>query len=149
MSYQEKSSVVSIVSNLMVLVFYSFFIKAKIASGLVSDENALKYIAVTMLIVIGASIILRIINLIIFSIITVIITRDESEIEAEDERDKLFGYKSERVSQIIAGVGFLAGLITLAFGLTPVIMVNILFYTFIAGDIVASIVKISMYRKGM
>lgn len=149
MSYQEKSSIVSIVSNLIVLAFYSIFISSRLSAGIITDANALKYIGTTILIVIGASIVLRIVNLIIFTIINAIITRKEDDPEIEDERDKLFKYKSERVSQFIAGLGFIGALISIVLGFSATIFLSVLFASFLIGDLVASIVKITMYRKGI
>jgi hypothetical protein len=81
---------------------------------------------------------------------------DESKISeeiqnemVEDERDKLIELKSRQAGFITSGVGFVAALIILAIGLSPVVAVNVIFASFFVGSIVEGIVNMMYYRRGV
>ncbi len=165
MSYQEKRIIVNIVSMVLVLVSYLVYGFGRYNSGAVSQGD-LKFWASTMLIFIGIGIVATIIIQIVFHIllsISVAINKtiknesvDDKEIEksielemVEDEMDNLIGLKSNQIGFICAGVGFVAGLVTLILNYPPMVMLNMVFVSFSAGSALEGAAKLYYYRKGV
>lgn len=164
MSYQEKRTVTSMIIGALVLAAYCIEAFGLYQSGAVAPGD-LKLWAITMLkyIVIGvvAAIVIQVVFHIFLSIsIEVKETirngkTTEQEIEkkiksemVEDERDKLINLKSNLVGFILAGIGFVWGLILLALDSSPVVMLNILFISFSAGSLFEGFAQLYFYRKG-
>lgn len=165
MSYQEKRTIVFIITGIVILAAYCIYVSGKVNAGMVPVGD-LKFWAYTMLLFIGVGIVATIIIQIVFHIflsIGVAIKEqiqngcvDESvigktiELEmVEDEMDKLIGLKSSRVGFLIAGIGFIAGLITLIMNQPPAVMINIIFISFSAGSILEGIAQLYFYRRGI
>ncbi len=169
MSYQERRTIVSLLTGVAVIVAYSIYAFGRYQAGLVAAGD-LKFWAGTMLIFVGIGILASIIIQIIFHILTSIsmaVTtkiRDQQasdkEIEAsiersigsemvEDEMDRLIELKANRVGFAAAGIGFIAGLVALLLGYSAVIMLNILFLSFSGGSLLEGIVQLYFYRRGV
>jgi hypothetical protein len=165
MSYQEKRSIVSIITGAIILAAYCIYAFGKYQSGLVGPED-LKFWASTILIFIGIGIVAFIVILIVFHIllsISIAVSKaanggsyDEKEIEksiqadmVEDEMGKLIELKSMRIGFIFSGFGFVLGLIALVLKYSPVIMLNIFFISFSLGSILEGFTQIYYYRRGV
>jgi len=165
MSYQEKRIIVNIVSMVLVLVSYLVYAFGRFNSGAVTSGD-LKFWATTMLIFIGIGIVATIIIQIIFHIllsISVAVKKaiqnesvNDKEIEksielemVEDEMDKLIGLKSNQVGFICAGVGFMAGLVSLILNYPPMVLLNIVFISFSAGSVLEGLTQLYYYRRGV
>ena len=165
MSYQEKRTITNIISGALVLAAYCIYAFNRASSGAVDPGN-LKFWATTMLIFIGIGIVAAIIIQIIFHILLSISVavqkkiQDESfdgkDIEksiklemVEDERDRLINLKSTQVGFIFAGIGFVAGLVSLVLGFSPAVMLNILFITFSTGSLLEGLAQLYFYRRGV
>jgi hypothetical protein len=165
MSYQEKRTVVSILSGVLVLAAYCIYAFSRSSSGAVAPGD-LKTWAGTMLIFIGIGVVTSIIIQIVFHIllsISIAVQKkiqdekmDDKEIEksihsemVEDERDKLIELKSNRIGFFFAGIGFVAALIFLVLGFSPVVMLNILFISFSVGSLLEGFLQLYYYRKGI
>jgi hypothetical protein len=163
MSYPEKRTVVSVVSGALLMVAYCIYAYAKLGFTNLTD---LKPWATTMLVFIGIGIVAMIIIQIVFHILLSMgialkeKIRDESiddkKIEStiasemiEDEMDKLIELKAHKIGYSFVGFGFVAGLITLAFGLPAAIMLNVLFLASMLGSIVEGLIQLRYYRKGV
>ncbi len=165
MSYQEKKSVVSILSNLLVLVAYCISAFKRFQSGLLPADD-LRAWAIMMLIFIGITILVNIVIQVIFHVgvsVSVAVKKkiqnmdtNEEEIERsigaeliEDEMDKMIRLKSSQAGPIVTGVGFLLGLISLVLSFPPAVMLNLGFIGTFAGPVVEGVVQLVYYRKGM
>lgn len=161
MSYQEKRTVVSIVSGVLLLAAYCIYVFSKYQSGAV-ELSDLKFFAVAMLVFIGIGIGAMIVIQIIFHILLSIAiavkerTRDDKVIEKmieatviEDEMDKLIELKSGRLAFVFFSTGFIAGLVTLVFNCPPAVMLNILFLSLMAGTLAGGALSIYYYRAGI
>lgn len=163
MSYQEKRTVVSVVSGVLLMLAYCIYAYAKLGF---TNLTELKPWATTMLVFIGIGIAGMIIIQIVFHIllsIGIAVKRkindeslDDKEIEhsieremVEDEMDKLIELKANKIGYSFVGFGFVAGLITLAIGLPAAIMLNILFLACMAGMIVEGLIQLRYYKKGV
>ena len=67
----------------------------------------------------------------------------------EDERDKLINLKSSRIGYVCAGVGFIAGLIALAFGISAVVALHIIAGAFAVGSIIEGCVSVYLDEMGV
>ena len=164
MSYQEKRSIVSIVSGIILLAAYCLYSIGKYQQGLVAPGD-LKFWATTILVFIGIGIVAFIIIQIVFHImlsISIAVSKavdgnyDDKEIEKaikvdmiEDEMDRLIELKSLRFGFSVAGIGFIAGLVALVLNYSAVVMLNIFFISFSVGSILEGFVKIFYYRRGL
>jgi hypothetical protein len=149
MSYQEKSSILSLICFPFFYGAYWIFTLQKIKTGTPGLVDDLSFWAIQILIFVGLSVAGRIILEILFNIASAIATRREEVSMMEDERDRLFELQSTRVSAYIVGFGFLLSLSTLALKWPPYIMVNVLYFAFIGSTLAAEITKLRYYRKGM
>ena len=165
MSYQEKRTWTSILSGVIILAAYCIYAFGKYNSGGV-DPGDLKFWATTMLIFLGIGIGVTIIIQIIFHIllsISIAVKKkildensSDKEIEksialemVEDERDKLIELKSMRIGFIIAGIGFVGALISLVVNYSPMVMLNILYFSFGIGSLVEGVGQLVYYRRGV
>ncbi len=164
MSYQEKRTVMGLITGIAFIIIYLFYITGKYSSGMLAPDDY-RGLAISMLKFTGISVVLIIISQILFHIFmsigmaAVSAVRDnvcdEKEIErnikiemTEDERDKLIDLKSVRISFVISGVGFIAALFSIVLNYSPAVMMNIMFLAFFTGSIVEGIAKLVYYRKG-
>jgi hypothetical protein len=164
MSYQETKTSASIFSGVLVLAAYCIyaFNPARLAALPPGD---LRSWASTMLIFIaigiGATIVIQIVFHILYSIGLAVRSKiedqqsDDKEIErtinremVEDERDKQIELKSIRIGFIVAGIGFVAGLLSLVFNYTPVVMLNIVYLSFLVGSLLEGMGRLYYYRRG-
>jgi hypothetical protein len=165
MSYQEKRTITSIITGVLVLAAYCIYAFGKYQSGAAAAGD-LKFWATTILIFIGIGIVAGIVIQIVFHIlisIAIAVTEkvrdancDDKEIDrsisaemVEDERDKLIELKSMRVPFFFAGFGFIAALVSLILNYSPVVMLNIMFISFSAGSILEGFVQLYFYRRGI
>ena len=163
MSYQEKRTLLSIIISILMLVSYSIYAFGKAGMEHIND---LQFWARTILIFIGIGIVALIILQIVFHILMAIGKAirqklkdnevNEEEIgrtmrveTAEDEMDKMIEMKSNRFGYTIMGLGFMAGLIAIAFGASAVAMLNILFFATWVGSFVEALMQIRYYRRGV
>lgn len=164
MSYQEKKTLTSIISGILVFVAYCLyaFNPTRLAS---IAEGDLKQWATTMLVFIGIGIVCMIIIQIVFHIlfsISVAVQEkirnndtDDRSIEkniqlemVEDERDRLIELKSNRVGFTVAGLGFVAALVSLVLNYSPAVMLNILYLSISFGSLLEGFAQLFYYRRG-
>jgi uncharacterized BrkB/YihY/UPF0761 family membrane protein len=165
MSYQERRTIVSIITGILVIAAYCIYAFGRYQSGAV-DANDLEFWARTMLIFIGIGIAFTIVIMIVFHIfmsIGIAVQKkildeqyDDKAIEksidaamVEDEMDKLIELKSMRIGFAIAGIGFIAGLVSLVVGYSAAVMLNILFLSFSVGTILEGFAQLYFYRRGV
>jgi hypothetical protein len=165
MSYQEKRTIVTIITGLFILSAYFIYTYTKFQSGVVI-EGDLKFWATAMLLFIGIGVVATIIIQIIFHILLSIAIAmqaklkdencDDKEIEktielemVSDEMDKLIELKSNMVGFGVAGAGFVLALIALVLNYSPVVMLNVMFASFYFGSLLEGITQLYFYRKGI
>ncbi len=165
MSYQEKRTVVSVVTGVLILISYFIYTNSKYQSGIV-PEGDLKFWAGSMLLFIAIGIAVTIVIQILFHILLSVTIAakakiadavcDDKEIERSikiemttDEMDKLIELKSNMVGFGFAGAGFVLALILLVLDYSHVIMLNVMFVSFSIGSILEGVVQIYFYRRGI
>jgi hypothetical protein len=159
MSYQSKRNLVMMATQALVFGAYCFY-----AFPRLGVETPLRTWALTMLTFMGIMIAATIIIQIMFHILLSVGVAareairnhnvDEDTIGqavagefVEDERDRLIALKSSQVGFYISGTGLIAGLIALALGLSPVVMLNILFAAFFLGSLAEGIANLAYYCR--
>lgn len=165
MSYQEKRVITSIVTGVLILATYCIYVFSRYHSGAVAPDD-LKFWAGTILIFIGIGVAASIVIQIVFHILLAISIAvkkkmqdekcEDKEIEkkiqaemVEDEMDKLIELKSMRLAFILAGIGFIAALVFLVLNYSPVVMLNILFFSFCVGPLFEGFAQLYFYRRGL
>lgn len=163
MSYQEKKSIVSVVTGALLLIAYCIYAFGK--AGMANTDD-LKFWAVTMLIFIGIGVVSMIVIQIVFHIILSISIAvkkklndesiEDSEIEraiesdmVEDEMGKLIELKANKFGYAFVSLGIIAGIVSIALGAAPFVMMNIVFLACMAGGLVEGLVEIRYYRRGV
>jgi uncharacterized membrane protein YcjF (UPF0283 family) len=165
MSYQEKKTIVSILTGVLILGAYCIYAYGKYNSGAIAADD-MKFWASTILVFIGIGIVAAVVIQILFHILLSVAIAvqekvnngscDDQKIEktlgaemVEDEMARLINLKSLRISFIIAGIGFIAALVSLVLNCTPVVMLNIMFISFSGGSLIEGFTQLYFYRKGI
>ena len=162
MYYQEKKTIASIFSGLLILAAYCIYGISKylkIGEALLND---LQFWATAILITIGGGVVVTIVIQIIFHIMLAVASEVKKKTGAkgendtceefetsEDEMDKLIALKAMRNASVFAGVGFVAALISLLLKMPPAIMLNIIFGAFSIGSLFEGFSQLYFYRKGV
>jgi hypothetical protein len=149
------------VGGALVLAAYCIYAFGRYSSGAIAEGN-LKFWAGTMLVFIGIGvvgiIILQIIFHIALSIGIAVKDRacDEKEIDKrieatviEDEMDKLIELKSSQIGFVLAGVGFVGALILVVLGHSTVVMLNVMYLSFLVGSLMEGATSLYFYGKGV
>ena len=149
MSYQEKNITVSLVSHLLIGVYYlSQLFQMQQTGGLVSTK-VFSLWAIVIAAIIVVNIIGSILTNIVLSIVHAIKTRsDQEERFIEDERDNLIGLKGSNVSYIAFSIGVLIAMLSFAFGQPPLVMFSLLILSSIVAEIIGDVSQLYLYRKG-
>lgn len=165
MSYQEKRTLVSIGMGLIVLFAYGLYVMSRYQNGSLLEDDLPTW-ASLMLIFIGIGIAATIVTQIVFHVLySIAIAIREKAINPDinnevlekiikqtmvtDEMDKLVELKSMRIGFIVAGVGFIVGLILVLLGYSAMVMMNTLFIAFCVGSIGEGFMQIFYYRRGI
>lgn len=165
MSYQEKRTIVSVITGILILAAYCIYAFGKYQSGAIAVDD-MKAWASIILVFIGigvvSSIVIQIVFHILLSISIAVQERvrtgrcDDKEIEktigaemVTDEMDKLIELKSMKIGFIIAGIGFLTALVTQILNYSPAMLLNVAFISFSAGSMIEGLAQIYFYRRGI
>lgn len=146
MSYQEKRSLVNMISAVLVPAAYFYFIFSSHPEAGMTTDELLKFWGKTMIIYFPIVIVSRIVIHILFGISNAIITREK--IPGTDERDKIIELKAKNIGQIIFGLGLIAAMASQAMDYSA----STLFITIIIGGVISEIFENSLqlvfYRRG-
>ena len=149
MSYQEKNITVSLVSHLLIGVYYLVNLFQMQQSGGLVSAKVFSLWAIVIVSTIIVNIIGSILTNILLSIVHAIKTRsDREERFIEDERDNLIGLKGSKVSYITSSIGALIAMLTFAFGQPPLVMFSLLILSSIVAEIIGDLSQLYLYRKG-
>lgn len=148
MSYQEKKTLVNMISSVLIFSIYSIYVYSKYTAG--GDELAfdLHFWAKAFLILIPVSIVARIIIAILFVIIYKITTMEDIP-NFEDERDKLIELKALRSSNWVFIVGFFLAMVSQVMDMTPATMFVIIAVFGLLSEMVDNISRLYFYKKGI
>jgi len=148
MSYQEKRTVVSLVSTILITVIYSLVMAQRYTATNPYSAEAFHFWGAFLLILIPVSIVARIVIYIVFSIFNTIITK-EKEPAFTDERDKLIELKAARNSLYTFTAGFLLAMGSLVLDMPPNVMFILLICAGLMADVIGETSNLYFYRRGV
>ena len=148
MTYQEKKSIVSLISAILIFVFYSLYMYPQHPEGGLESTETFRYWGSFVLILTVVSIVAHILISIIFNIVFRITTK-EKEPKFADELDKLIDLKANRNSFFVFIIGFLLAMGSLVFYQPSQVMFMILIISGFLSDVTGSITKLYHYRRGV
>ena len=148
MTYQERQSIVNILSGILIAAIYGWIVYQKHLEGQFDLSQDFQKWGYLFLIFMAVSIVARIIIYIIFHIINAIASREE-DVPDDDERDKLIKLKAARNSHYAFSIPFIGAFIGLAAGM-PIWGIFIAFLiSGLLSEIVENLSQIYYYRKGV
>jgi hypothetical protein len=148
MTYQEKKSIVSLISAILIFASYCLYMYPRYPGGGLEPEETFRYWGSFVVILTLISIVAHIIISIIFNIVFRITTR-EKEPTFADELDKLIELKAHRNSFFVFIVGFLLAMGSLIIYQPSQVMFIILITSGFISDVTGSVTKLYHYRKGV
>ncbi|NBI31107.1 hypothetical protein [Chengkuizengella marina] len=144
MSYQEKSTIVSLITTVLIFGGCSIYVFQKYQDGSLNSTNVFSFYGAIFIFLI----IVGIVNNIVRNIVLNIIATNEKEPSFLDERDKLIELKATVIAHYVFITGFGISMGALVFDVQPLMMFPILFFFGFAASIIADISKIYLYRRG-
>ena len=148
MTYQEKRSIVSLISAILIFGFYCLYMYPRYPGGGLETLETFRYWGSFVLILTLFSIVAHIIISIIFNIVFRMTTR-EKEPKFADELDKLIDLKAARNSFFVFIIGFLLAMGSLIIFQPSQVMFIILIISGFISDVTGSLTKFYHYRKGV
>ncbi|NRD78060.1 hypothetical protein HPT25_11750 [Bacillus sp. BRMEA1] len=147
MTYQEKKSIVSLISVILIFGSYCLYMYPRYPGDLDSPET-FRYWGSFVLILTLFSIVAHIMISIIFNIVFRMTTK-EKEPRFEDELDKLIALKANRNSFFVFIIGFLLAMGSLIIFQPSQMMFMILIASGFISDLTGSVTKLYHYRRGV
>jgi hypothetical protein len=148
MSYQERRSIVSLISTILITAFYSAYMLQRYPEANAYSPEVFRFWGSFFLILIPVSIVAKIVIAIVFAIANAIATR-EVESTITDERDKLIELKAARNSLYTFALGFLLAMGSLVIDMPPPVMFVILISAGLVSEMVGDISQFIFYRRGV
>jgi len=148
MSFQERRSLVNLISTVLISTLYSAYMVQRYPEGSSYSADVFRFWGSFFLILIPVTIIAKIVIYIVFSIINTIATNEE-EPPITDERDKLIELKATRNSLYVFTAGFLLAMGSLVIDMPPSAMFVILICSGIVSEMVSDISQFYFYRRGV
>jgi hypothetical protein len=149
MDIKEKRILVSLLSSVLVILFYAWYVYSRYIADNPAILNDFKFWGTSFIILIPVAIGIQIIIQIIFAIITHILNKGEEIDPIDDERDKLIELKAIKVSHYLFILGFVLAMGALAMGMQPWVMFVVLISSGFTASMVNEILRLYYYRKGV
>lgn len=147
MTYQEKHVTAYLISLLVGAGFYTVYLLQQIDADKFDSNTISSDWGFRVLLAIGVTIGATILMTIIMTLVQTIITQ-EDPITVTDERDQLIALQTDRIAFTVFGIGFVIAMLTLATGMTPLVMFNLIIYALFGASIVGTATKLYLYRRG-
>ncbi|MDN3015617.1 hypothetical protein PH210_05265 [Paenibacillus sp. BSR1-1] len=148
MTYQEKKSIVSVITVILIFISYWLYMYPQHPVGGLESAETFRYWGFFVIQLTLVSIVVHIIIGIIFNIVFRMTTR-EKEPTFADELDKLISLKASRNSFFVFILGFLLAMGSLVIIEPSQMMFMILIISGFLSDVTGSVTKIYHYRRGV
>ncbi|QDP41373.1 hypothetical protein [Radiobacillus deserti] len=148
MIYQEKKSIVSLISTIIIFGAYCAYMYPQYPDGVQESTETFRFWGSFVLILTLVSIVAHIVNSIAFNIVFRI-TTGEKEPSFADEMDKIIELRSFRNSFFVFVLGFLLAMGSLVIEQPLQVMFVILIISGFISDVTGSVTKLYHYRKGV
>lgn len=147
MSAHERQAIVSLLTTLLLAVFFVGYLLPRYPAGNPYASEVFHFWGVAFVILVPVSIVANITVTIIFSMVYAMATREKASSFA-DERDKFIELRSLRNALFVFITGFSLAMGSLAIGMPPSVMFIILMGSGYGAGLVGSISQLYLYRKG-
>ncbi|WP_166238274.1 hypothetical protein [Paenibacillus turpanensis] len=148
MTYQEKKSLVSLISAIVIFGSYCAYMYPQYPGGGLESTETFRYWGTFVLVLTLVSIVAHILISIIFNIIFRL-TTGEKEPAFADELDKLIELKAFRNSFFVFILGFLLAMGSLVIDKPIQVMFMVLITSGFISDLTGSMTRFYHYRKGV
>ena len=148
MTYQEKKSIVSLISAILIFVSYCLYMYPRYPEEGLESMETFRYWGSFVLILTVFSIVAHIIISILFNIVFRMTTK-EREPKFADELDKLIELKAFRNSFFVFILGFILAMGSLIIYQPLQVMFVILIASGFISDVTGSATKLYHYRRGV
>ncbi len=148
MSFQERRSLVNLISTILITALYSAYMVQRFPEANPYSPEVFRFWGAFFLILIPVSIVARIVIYIVFYIVNTLATKVE-EPSITDERDNLIELKATRYSLYVFGVGVLLAMGSLVIDMPPSVMFIVLICSGIVSEMVSEISQFYFYRRGV
>jgi hypothetical protein len=147
MSYQERRSLVNIISSVVIPALYSAVMIRRYPDVDPYAREIFQFWGAFFLILIPVSIAARILIYIVFAILNAIATREE-DLPVTDERDRLIALRGGQLSMAVFAFGVMLAMGALVVDLPPAAMFIILICAGVASEVVSELAQFYFYRRG-
>jgi hypothetical protein len=147
MSYQERRAFASLISTILVSVFYFAYVLQRYPAANPYSADVFRFWGSAILVFIPVSIAANIAIQIVFTMAHTMAT-NEKERSFTDERDKLIELRAARNSFYAFMVGFLLAMGSLVMGMPPSVMFIVLIVSGAVTGMVGGISELYFYRRG-
>ncbi|WP_433944738.1 hypothetical protein [Paenibacillus sp. SN-8-1] len=148
MTYQEKKSIVSLISSILIFVVYCLYRYPLYPGGAANSKEMLHYWGSFVLVLTLVSIAAHIVISIIFNIIFRI-TTGEKEPAFADELDKRIDLLAFRNSFLVFVIGFILAMGSLVIDQPLEMMFIVLIAAGFLSDVIGSVSRMYHYRRGV
>jgi len=147
MSAQERQAIVSLLTTLVLAVFFVGYVLPRYPAGNPYAPEVFRFWGVTFAVLVPVSIVSNIAVSIVFSMVYAMTTRQKASYFT-DERDKTIELRALRIALFVFISGFSLAMGSLAIGMPPTVMFIILMSFGYGSGVVANIAKLYLYREG-
>ncbi|WNQ11117.1 hypothetical protein MJA45_26550 [Paenibacillus aurantius] len=148
MTYQEKKSIVTLISAFLIFGIYCGYRYTQYPEGTLEPAEAFRYWGSFVLVLTLVSILAHIVISIVFNIVFRLST-GEKEPAFQDELDRLIELKAFRNSFFVFVLGFLLAMGALTINQPSQVMFLILISAGFLSDVTGSFTKLYHYRRGV
>lgn len=146
MPYGERESLCSLITTLIVTVFFLWRLSGQHEAGLFLGPEALQIWASSVLILVAWSIGIAIAVAICFNVGHTLLTGEKSD-DRRDERDHLIDRRALTFAWYLLSFGILGVIIALAMGATAFLSMNLILGLCALSEIFKDSVKLWLYRR--
>lgn len=148
MSYQERRAIVNLLSSVVITAIYTAVMIERYPQGDAYSPEVFRFWGAFFLILIGVTIVSRIVIIIAFVILNAVITRVE-ESDMMDERDQLIELKASRNALYVFSIGVVLAMGVLVLEQPPAAMFVILILAGVVSEMVSELSQFFYYRRGV
>ncbi len=148
MDIKEKRILVSLVSSVLIMAIYCFYVYYRFIHSNPALLHDLRFLGKWFLIMIPVAIVAQIVIQILLAISFKMAGHDDID-PIEDERDKMIELKAIKISHYFFIAGFMMAMGCLGLGMKPSVMIFVLMITGFVASVVNEVLRLWYYRKGI
>lgn len=147
MSKDEREAYAALFSSLLMAALFYFGLSVGMTAAAFEGAEGVQAWAQQVLKLIGIGIVVTIIAHISVAVLHAAITREAND-DLSDERDRAINARGMQVTLVVVSVGFLGMIGLLAWGKPVLVGLNLQLVSCVLGEILGSLARIYLYRRG-